>query len=95
MLDKLITDNRDAILYAARKHGAENVRVFGSRARGDVRSDSDVDILAEAGKDVSPFFPGGLLMDLQDILGCKVHVTEPDALHHAIRDQILKEAVFL
>jgi len=95
LLDHLIRDRREAILFTARKHGARKMSVFGSRARGDARPDSDADILVEAGENTSPFFPGGLLADLQDILGCRVDVAEPDGLHPAIRDQVLREAVQL
>ncbi len=94
-LDQFIQNNRQAILSLAHKHGAEKVMIFGSRARGDFRPESDVDILVKAGKNLSPFFPGGLLMDLEELLGCKVHVTEVEALHNAVRDHILKEAVYL
>lgn len=94
-IDQLIKDKREAILFTARKHGARKVSVFGSRARGDARSDSDADILVEAGKDTSPFFPGGLLADLQEILGCRVDVAEPEGLHPAIRNQVMKEAIQL
>ena len=93
--DMFIREKREAILLTARKHGVRKVFVFGSRARGDARPDSDVDILVEAGKDTSFFFPGGLLADLQDVLGCKVNVAEPEGLHPAIRNQVLKEAVRL
>jgi hypothetical protein len=94
-MDKLIRKNRDAILSLARKHGAEKIKIFGSRARDDARPDSDVDFLIEAGSDISPFFPGGLLFDLQELLRCNVHVMEKDGLHFAIRERVLKEAVLL
>ncbi len=94
-LDELVRKRREAILSVARRHGAERVSVFGSRAHGDARPDSDADILVEAGMDTSPFFPGGLLADLQEILGCRVDVAEPEGLHPAVRDQVLREAVQL
>jgi len=94
-LDKLIQDHHKDILSLAHKHGAVRISVFGSRARGDARADSDVDLLVAAGPHHSPFFPGGLLMDLQDLLGCSVNMTETEALNNAIRDQIMKEAVAL
>ena len=51
--------NREDILRVAAKHGAINVRVFGSFARGDQQPDSDVDFLVDAGPEITPFFPGG------------------------------------
>jgi uncharacterized protein len=69
------------------------VRVFGSVARGEAGPDSDVDFLIEAGETVTPWFPGGLIADLQDLLGRRVDVAEPHWLHHRIRDRVIAEAV--
>lgn len=91
--DKLIEDHREDILRVAARHGARNVRVFGSLARGDSRPDSDLDLLVEAGPDRTPFFPAGLLADLEALLGRKVDVVTEDALHWYIRERILKEAL--
>jgi len=90
---KVVTDNREQILRVAAKHGATNVRVFGSAARDEIRSDSDIDFLVEALPTHSPWFPGGLLVDLEQLLGRKVDVVEPEALHWYIRDRVLGEAV--
>jgi predicted nucleotidyltransferase len=67
--------------------------VFGSAARGEDREDSDVDFLVELDPGRSLLDMGGLLMDLQELLGRRVDVVEPDALHWYVRDRILKEAV--
>ena len=87
---------REVILQIARRHGATNVRVFGSVARNEAESDSDVDILIDV-VDRSHFEwgGGGLLMDLQDLLGCQVDLVTPGDLHWYIRDRILEEAVAL
>jgi hypothetical protein len=92
-LEQLIKANRDAILRIAHLHGAENVRVFGSIARGNAGPDSDLDLLVEVGAARTPFFPGGLIADLEALLGCKVEVATPDALHDRIRSRVLEEAV--
>jgi predicted nucleotidyltransferase len=92
-LDELRASERDHILAIARRHGVTDVKVFGSFARGDARVDSDLDLLVEAGPKTSAFFPGGLLADLEDLLGRHVEVVEEQGLHHAIRDRILKGAV--
>jgi len=89
----LLERNREEILRICADHGARNIRVFGSCARGQARPDSDVDLLVDAGPVHSPWFPGGLLTDLQDLLGCKVDIVTEDALHWYIRDKIISEAV--
>jgi len=84
---------REEILRIAAWHGAHNVRVFGSVARGDAREDSDVDLLIDAGPETSAFFPGGLLADLEDLLSRRVDILTEGALHWYIRDRVRKEAV--
>jgi uncharacterized protein len=92
-IDKGVKAKREDILRIAAKYGVRNVRLFGSRARGDARSDSDVDFLVDMPSGCSLLDVGRLMMDLQDVLGCKVDVVEPEGLHWYIRDRVLKEAV--
>ena len=66
--------DREVIRSIAERHGARNVRVFGSVARGDARPDSDLDLLVEAGPSTTPWFPGGLAADLEEALGRRVDV---------------------
>jgi hypothetical protein len=94
-MDRLIEEHREEIKQLAALRGARRVRVFGSRARGDARPDSDVDILVDLDKGRSALALGGLLMDLQDLLGKRVEVVTPNALHPKIRENILKQAVDL
>ena len=91
-LDELVISRREEILRLAAKHGAHNVRIFGSAARGDAGPESDVDLLVDAGPATTAFFPAGLRVDLEDLLGRKVDVVTERALHWYIRDRILKEA---
>lgn len=84
---------RTAILSIAAKHGVRRIRVFGSFARGDAREDSDLDLLVEAGPNTPPWFPGGLLADLEEELGRKVDIAEESTLHPRIRDRVLHEAI--
>jgi uncharacterized protein len=92
-IGEIIAAKREAILEIAARHGATSIRVFGSVARGDAGADSDVDFLVEVGPVHSRFFPGGLVLDLEDLLGRKVDVVEPDGLHPLLREAVLREAV--
>ena len=91
--DRLLTDKREEILRLASCHGAYNVRVFGSMARGDANEDSDVDFLVDMEKGRSLLDLGGLLMDLQDLLARKVDVATENGLHWYVHDRVLEEAV--
>jgi len=90
---ELIRENREEILRLAADRGAYDVRIFGSVARGDDGMDSDVDFLVNLEPGRSLFDLGGLLMDLQDLLGRKVDVVTEAGLHWYVRDRILAEAV--
>lgn len=91
--EDLVQAKRKEILEIARRHGAVDVRIFGSAARGEARPDSDVDLLVKPGPKTSAWFPAGLILDLEDLLGRKVDVLTEGALHWYIRDRILAEAV--
>jgi hypothetical protein len=93
--NRLIAENREDILKLASRHGASNVRIFGSVARGEAEAGSDVDFLVtlEEGRDL--FDLGALLMDLQDLLHLQVDVVTEHALHRRIRSRVMKEAVSL
>ncbi|HET6229062.1 MAG TPA: nucleotidyltransferase family protein [Longimicrobiaceae bacterium] len=92
-IDEVILGKRELIRQIAEKHGARNVRVFGSVARGDAGPDSDVDLLVEAGPSTSAWFPGGLVADLEDALGRRVDVVTERGVLPSIREQVLREAV--
>ena len=87
-----ILEHREEILRIAARHGATNVRVFGSVARGTAGPESDLDLLIDVGPKTSPWFPGGLIADLEDLLGCPVDVATESSLHRRIRDRVLAEA---
>ena len=84
---------REEILEMAAKYGAYNVRVFGSVARGEADSDSDVDFLVEMESGRSLLDLDGLLMELQELLGCQVDIVTEKGLRRRIRDRVLNEAV--
>jgi uncharacterized protein len=92
-IDELLKERRQEILRIAARHGAHNVRIFGSVARGEAGPESDLDLLVEVGSDRTPFFPGGLIADLEELLGKKVQVVTQEALHWYIRERVLEEAV--
>ena len=92
---EVLLSRRQDILRIARKHGVGRVRVFGSHARGTAGETSDIDLLIEADGPTSPWFPGGLVADLEALLGCRVDVVESDALRPEMRERALAEAVSL
>ncbi len=94
-LNTLLKEKRQDILRIAARHGVQDIRVFGSVARGDTGPDSDLDLLVELEPGRSLMDLGHLLMDLQDLLQCKVDVTTERGLHWYIRDKVLQEAVRL
>ena len=87
--------HRDAILELAARHGARNVRVFGSVVRGKSRPGSDVDLLVEMDPDRSLIDRTALMQEIEDLLGCKVDAVNERALHPAIRSRVLERAVAL
>jgi uncharacterized protein len=92
-IEETLRDKRNEILEIAKRHGASDVRVFGSVARGAARADSDVDLLVRPESKTSPWFPAGLVLDLEALLGRKVDVVTERGLHWYIRDRVLAEAV--
>ena len=88
-----LSQNRAEILRLARQYGATNVRVFGSVARGEADSDSDVDFLVAMDPGRSLLDLGGLLMDLQALLHRRVDIVTERGLRPRIRDRVLGEAV--
>ncbi|MGO9118172.1 MAG: nucleotidyltransferase family protein [Desulfomonilaceae bacterium] len=92
-IEQLLKEKREEILKIALRHGAKNIRLFGSVARGEAGESSDIDILVEVGQNPSPWFPGGLIADLEELLGRQVHVVTVGALHSHIRDRVLQESV--
>ncbi len=92
-IEEILGAKRDEILRIAAKHGVTSIRVFGSVARGEAGPGSDVDFLIEAGTNVTPWFPGGLVADLEELLGRDVDVVEECALRPRIGPRILAEAI--
>ncbi|WP_017304208.1 nucleotidyltransferase family protein [Spirulina subsalsa] len=90
---ELLQEKREQVLAVAAKHGASNVRVFGSVVRGEDTPESDIDFLIDYDPEkVTPWFPGGLLMDLQDLLGRRVDILTERGISPLIRERVLAEA---
>ena len=95
-LKQVLLEKREEILQIAAKHGAHNVRIFGSVARGEDDEKSDIDFLIDYDlSKISPWFPSGLMQDLQSILGRKVDIVTMEGLKERIRERVLQEAMEL
>ncbi len=92
-LEELLQAKREEILRIAAKYGASNVRIFGSVARGEADEQSDIDLLVNLEPGRSLLDLCGLLIDLEELLGCKVDVVTEKGLRDRIRERVLKEAV--
>ncbi|MBE3098669.1 MAG: nucleotidyltransferase family protein [Planctomycetota bacterium] len=84
---------RDEILRIAARYGASDLRLFGSVVRGQALPTSDLDLLVRLDEGRSLLDHIALIQDLEDALGCHVDVVNERALHRAIRDRVLAEAL--
>ena len=90
--EDLLREKRAEILRIAEKHGASNVRVFGSVVHGEATETSDIDLLVDTAEETSPWFPAGLGAELEELLGQRVDVVTSDGLYWLLRRRILREA---
>jgi predicted nucleotidyltransferase/DNA-binding XRE family transcriptional regulator len=93
LLGRRLRQRRRAILACATLHGASNVRVFGSTARGEDRPDSDVDLLVDLDKGTGLFNLEALRREFSEILGVPVDVAPSDTLQTRVRAEIEREAI--
>jgi len=89
---QLLASQREKILAIAAAHGASNVRVFGSAAKGMDRDESDLDLLVDIQAGMTLFKFAGLQLDIEAALGVKVDLCTPEDLHPRIRERVLAEA---
>jgi predicted nucleotidyltransferase len=92
-LKQLIREKNSDIKAIAAKHGAKNIRLFGSVVRGEAVQESDIDFLVDTESSTSSWFPAGLILDLEEILGCRVDIVTERGLNPYIREHVLREAV--
>lgn len=91
-----LREKRTEILKIAANHGAFNVRVFGSVVREQETLESDIDFLIDYDLEkTTPWFPVGLIRDLEAALGKKVDVVTVAGLKARIRDEVLQESIEL
>ena len=91
--EELLKEQRVQILDIAARHGARNVRIFGSVARGQADEASDLDFLVEMDAGRSLFDLGGLQFELEAVLGRRVDVVTERGLKSRIRSRVLQEAI--
>ena len=91
-LEELLKEKREAILCICAKHGARNVRVFGSVARGEAGESSHIDLIVEFEPERSLLDHAALMLDLEELLGRKVDIVTENGVYWLLRRRILKEA---
>ena len=91
-IKKLLEEKRNEVMDLAARHGARDLRIFGSVARDESGPESDVDFLVKMEEGRSLFDLSALVLDLRELLGVKVDVVSEDGLYWLLRRRILKEA---
>jgi len=91
----ILQAKREDLPEVAGRHGVTSIRVFGSVARGEDSSESDVDLLVTTGPEVSSWFPAGLILDLERLLGRHIDVVTESGLNPLLREQVMTEAIAL
>lgn len=92
-LGRRLRQRRKALLTCAERHGATNVRVFGSVARGEDRPGSDVDLVVDLMPRTGLFELGALKRELTEILGMPVDVAPSDSLRPSVRAAVEHDGV--
>lgn len=95
-IEQLLHSKREQIIKIADNHGAFNIRIFGSVARGEADEKSDIDFLVDYSLDkISSWFPSGLILDLEKLLDYKIDVATENSLKERIKQKVLQEAIRL
>ena len=90
-----IREKREAIVRIAARHGATQVRLIGSVARGDARPDSDVDLLVTWSEETSLLDQAALMLELESLLGRKVDIASDGWVKPSIRESVYRDAITL
>ena len=90
-----IREQREAIIRIAGRHGATEVRLIGSVARGEARPDSDVDLLVTWSEGTSLLDQAALMLELEKLLGRKVDIASDGWVKPAIRESVYRDAITL
>jgi uncharacterized protein len=88
----LLREKREEILRIAARHGARNVRLFGSVARGEADEHSDIDLLVSFDPESSLLHHAALIRELREFLGLPVDVVDDEGIRPRMRDRVLSEA---
>jgi len=86
---------KEEVTPILRRYGVKRASIFGSAIRGEMRNDSDIDILVEIGEDISLLDFVALKLELEDALGRRVDLVEFDSIKPRLREKILKEQVVI
>lgn len=92
---KTIDEIKRKILPILQRYGVTRVGLFGSWVRGEIREDSDIDILVEIEKDISLLDFVGLKLEIEEVLGRKIDLVEYSTIKPLLRERILKEQVII
>lgn len=90
-----IREKRDAIVRIAARHGATQVRLIGSVARGEARPDSDVDLLVTWSEGTSLLDQAALMLELERLLGRRVDIASDGWVKPSIRESVCRDAAAL
>jgi len=91
-IEQLLHEKRTDIERIATRHRVIRVRIFGSAARGEATDESDIDLLVDTGPVTSAWFPAGLMLDLEALLGRRVEIVTERVLRPELRESILRDA---
>lgn len=91
-LEEFINQRREEIRGVARRHGVQDIRLIGSVARHQSQAGSDIDLLVKVGNETSPWFPSGLILELQTLLGCRVDIVTEAGLNPDLREAVLRDS---
>jgi hypothetical protein len=90
-----IEEIKRKILPILQRYGVKRVGLFGSYVRGEIREDSDIDILVEIEKDISLLDFVGLKLEIEEALGRKIDLVEYNTIKPLIKERILNEQVVI